>query len=364
VLIEILDVILTYAEYGASMIRLDAIPYLWKEFGTTCVHLPQTHEIIKLINDVLIEADANVILLAEINGPHKQNMSYLGNMGDEAQIIYNFTLSPLILWSLYKSDASILSKWASGIKNISKDITYLNITATHDGIGLRPTEGILSDEQRIDLVHLSQKHGGTFSSKTNPDGSTSPYELNINYYDILNDPNNKSESENLKIKRFMLSQTIPLAMLGIPAVYIHSFIGSQNDYAAKQLNKKARSINRQKIIYDILCQDLENPSTLRHKIYNIYVKLLNYRSQESAFHPNADQKIISDNNSLFIILRKNTQTNEQILAIHNVSNTKVTYSIPPLNFPRITLDIISNIEFDIQNLKINPYEALWLKSTQ
>jgi len=364
VLIEILDVILTYAEYGASMIRLDAIPYLWKELGTNCVHLPQTHELIKLINDVLLEADANIILLAEINGPHEQNLSYLGNSGDEAQIIYNFTLSPLILWSLFKGDASILSKWAGGLKNISKDITYLNMTATHDGIGLRPTEGILNDAQRNELVKLSQKHGGTFSSRTNPDGSTSPYELNINYYDILNDPNNKSERESLKIKRFMLAQTIPLSMLGMPAVYIHSFIGSRNDYAAKQLTKSARSINRQKIIYDILCQDLDNPDTLRYKVYNNYVKLLKFRLQESAFHPNADQKIIFHTNSLFIILRHNTESGNKILAIHNVSNTKVNLSIKDLNFSQISEDIITNLKFDLEKIKINPYQVLWLKSIQ
>ncbi|MET0261432.1 MAG: alpha-amylase family glycosyl hydrolase, partial [Rariglobus sp.] len=148
VLAEVTDVLFFYAERGASMLRLDAIPYLWKELGTSCAHLPQTHEVIKLWRDLFDLAAPHMLLLTETNVPHKENVSYFGDRGDEAQIIYNFSLPPLLLWSLHANDATVLTRWAATLDYIGPRATYLNITATHDGIGMRPTEGILTEAQR------------------------------------------------------------------------------------------------------------------------------------------------------------------------------------------------------------------------
>ncbi|MFA6292680.1 MAG: alpha-amylase family glycosyl hydrolase, partial [Victivallales bacterium] len=200
VLLEIVDILLFYAAHGATMIRLDAIPYMWKKLGTSCAHLPETHELIKLFRDIFDAVAPHVILLTETNVPHNENVVYFGNAGDEAQIIYNFSLAPLILWSLFKQDASVLSDWASGVKKISDNTTFLNITATHDGIGVRPTEGILSSAERMELCELARRHGGDITGKRNSDGSISPYELNVNYFDAVNDPN-ADESAYLQIRR-------------------------------------------------------------------------------------------------------------------------------------------------------------------
>ncbi|MGE9291857.1 MAG: sugar phosphorylase, partial [Puniceicoccales bacterium] len=276
VLLEVLDVLLFYSAQGASMIRLDAIPYLWKELGTSCAHLPQTHAIIKLIRDVYDAVAPHMLLLTETNVPHKENISYFGDEGDEAQMIYNFSLPPLIVWSLLKSDASVLTDWAKGLEFISPRATYLNITATHDGIGMRPTEGILSEEERAELVQMSYDRGGEMTGKRNSDGSVSPYELNLSYFDAVNDPRS-SDPVELQVRKFLLSQAIPMALMGMPGIYIHSLLGSRNDLEGVRNTGRARSINRKQLNLEELYCELDDPASLRSRVFAGYTRLLALR---------------------------------------------------------------------------------------
>ena len=356
VLIEVLDVMLFYIKQGASMIRLDAVPYLWKELGTSCAHLPQTHELIKLMRDVYDLAAPHALLLTETNVPHCENISYFGNHGDEAQMIYNFTLAPLILWSLFKGDAGVLSRWASGMEFVSEHATYLNITATHDGIGMRPTEGILTQSQRMELVQLARDHGGDVSGKRDSDGTISPYELNLTYFDAINDPR-ANEPAAVQVRRFMISQAIPLALMGVPGIYIHSLLGSRNDYEGVKRTGRARSINRQQLEIDALREELAIPSSVRSQVFDVYRKLLSLRAKQSAFHPCAQQKILDLGPSVFAVLRKNLSTEQTVIALHNVTNMAVTV---PLS--GAYLDLICSERLDGGTVPLNPYQVRWLEA--
>ena len=163
VLAEVLDILVMYAKAGAKFIRLDAIGFMWKQLGTTCMHLPETHELIKLMKDVLQEYAPGTKLITETNVPHADNISYFGNGEDEADLVYQFPLPPLTMYSLLKGDASILSSWMAGLKLPGSRVTYFNFLSSHDGIGVRPTEGILSDEDRQFLVEAALKNGGRVS---------------------------------------------------------------------------------------------------------------------------------------------------------------------------------------------------------
>ena len=356
VLLEILDVMLFYAQKGASMVRLDAIPYMWKELGTSCAHLPQTHELIKLIRDVYDLAAPQTALLTETNVPHLENIAYFGNRGDEAQMIYNFSLAPLILWSLYKGDASVLTEWASGIEFISEHATYLNITATHDGIGMRPTEGILSAEQRNELVQLARDHGGDMTGKRNSDGSVSPYELNLNYFDAVNDPR-ADEPAELQVRRFMVSQAIPVALMGIPGIYIHSLLGSRNDTEGVQRTGRARSINREQLDIERLRRELAEPGSIRSQVFNAYSQLLRLRGQQSALHPNAAQQILNFGPSVFAVRRENAQTGESLLALHNVTGQPVELKLDRGNH----WDVLASEKLESDIVPLAPYQVRWLK---
>lgn len=354
VLLEILDVLLFYAQRGASMVRLDAIPYMWKELGTSCAHLPQTHELIRLIRDVLDRAAPHVLLLTETNVPHRENLSYFGNLGDEAQMIYNFSLAPLIVWSLFKGDASVLSRWAAELELVGENATYLNITATHDGIGMRPTEGILSEAERDELVQLAIDRGGDMTGKRNGDGSVSPYELNLSYFDAINDPR-IDEPQTLQVARFLVSQAIPMCLMGMPGIYIHSLLGSRNDLAGVRKTGRARSINRAQLDAGALERELADSGSLRSQVFSVYCRLLRVRSGESAFHPHAAQRILDLGRSVFAALRTDKATGRQVLALYNVTGLPVEIFLPCGGW-----DLIDGEEISAGSHILQPYQIRWL----
>jgi sucrose phosphorylase len=357
VLIEILDVLLGYAERGASMIRLDAIPYMWKELGTSCAHLPQTHELIKLIRDVYDVAAPHVLLLTETNVPHLENITYFGNRGDEAQMIYNFSLAPLIVWSLFKGNASVLTEWAKALELIGENASYLNITATHDGIGVRPTEGILSHEERMELVQLAKDRGGDVTGKRNSDGSVSPYELNLSYFDAINDPR-ADEPLELQVRKFMVSQAIPMALMGMPGIYIHSLLGSRNDYEGVERTGRARSINRAQLQLPDLRKELAAPESLRSRVFTAYLRFLRLRGEQTAFNPNAQQEILDLGPSVFAVRRFNQSSGQTVIALHNVTDATVNVALPGSY-----LDILAEEEVNGDTVFLAPYQVRWLANS-
>ncbi|MFP4026641.1 MAG: sugar phosphorylase [Candidatus Brocadiia bacterium] len=355
VLIEILDVLMFYAKKGASILRLDAVPYLWKELGTSCAHLPQTHELIKLMREVFDLAAPHVLLLAEANVPHERNVTYVGGGGDESQIIYNFTMPPLVLHALVKGNARHLSEWADGLEDLGENATYLNITATHDGIGMRPTEGLLSEEERRELVQLAYDHHGDVTGKRNSDGTISPYELNLNYFDAVNHPD-ADESLERQIDRFMVSQAIPLCFRGMPGIYVQSLLGSRNDLEAVEKTGRARSINREKLDRGILEAELDRPDSPRHRVFGRYMHLLELRQRESAFHPDAEQDVLDFGPEIFAVRRHNTETDETILALHNVTEREQQFEMGQGGRDIITEETLRN-----SRGYLSAYQIRWVK---
>ncbi len=354
VLLEVLDVMLFYASRGASMVRLDAIPYLWKTLGTSCAHLPETHALIKLIRDVYDLAAPHVLLLTETNVPHEENISYFGERGDEAQIIYNFPLAPLLVWSLLKGDATALSAWARTLEYVGPRATYLNITATHDGIGMRPVEGLLDEAQRAELVRLAYDRGGDVTGKRNADGSISPYELNLSYFDAINDPR-AEEPRELQVRRFLLSQAIPLALMGVPGIYLHSLLGSRNDLEGVRRSGRARSINRQQLDLEELRAELRVPGSPRQEVFQGYRRLLELRGGEPAFHPDARQEVLDCGPGVFAVRRWSLERGREVLAIHNV-----TAAIVCINVCDAGLDLISGLPVEAGSLNLAPYQISWI----
>ncbi len=248
VLLEIINLLLFYVQKGARIIRLDAIAYLWKTSGTGCIHLPETHAVVKIIRGVLDLVAPEVFLITETNVPHEENISYFGEYQadaghtDEAQMVYQFPLAPLVIHSLATGSVDHLSKWAASLE--SKGL-FFNFLASHDGIGLLPAKGILNDIEIDYLVKKTIQHGGRVSFRSNPDRSESPYELNITLFDILNDP--MRPDPILDISRFLASQVIMLSLAGVPGIYIHSLFGTRNCQDCVDDSGQARSINRFKV---------------------------------------------------------------------------------------------------------------------
>ena len=144
VLLRFIKIMINLVNHGVTIFRLDAIAYLWKESGTKCINLKQTHEIIKLFRLICSFLNVKTILVTETNLPEKENLSYFGKK-DEANWIYNFSLSPLIIQAFLFENSSYLNKWSKKLPSTKPGNSYLNFIASHDGIGMRPVEGILNN---------------------------------------------------------------------------------------------------------------------------------------------------------------------------------------------------------------------------
>jgi sucrose phosphorylase len=364
VLLEILDVLLFYVSKGAELIRLDAIAYLWKESGTLCINLPQTHRIIQLIRAMLDEIASNVLLITETNIPHADNISYFGDGTDEAQIVYNFSLPPLVLHAFQTSSAETLSRWAEDLELPSDQVTFFNFLASHDGIGLNPLRGILAESEIEKILNRAQSQGGLVSFKTDADGTRLPYELNINYFDALNDPNT-NEPLDLQIDRFITAHAILFAMKGVPGVYFHSLVGSRSWLDGVKISGQNRTINRKKLQWDELISTISDPTTRQARVFFRVRHLLKIRQRHIAFHPHGLQQILFCAPEVFCVLRSSANRMDHALCLHNISNHQVSlkdFRLPDEILPKPRNLISGQFMDDKAAISMEPYQTLWLAS--
>ena len=362
-LLEITDLLLFYAGQGADFLRMDAIAYLWKEPGTTCIHLPQTHALIRLFRAVLDEAAPQVSIITETNVPHAENVSYFGDGTNEARLVYNFSLPPLVLHAFQTGSSQRLSEWAKGLERPSGDATFFNFLASHDGIGLNPLRGILSEAEIGKVVARCKTHGGLVSYKAVEGGDLLPYELNINYFDALNPPES-DESLEIQVDRFVSAHAILLALSGVPGVYFHSLFGSRGWPEGVNATGRNRTINRQKLQRAELEAELADPGSRRARVFGRLSQLLKLRSAHRAFHPFGSQEVIDAGARVFALLRTDPGGEERALCLHNVSAEEHTLPagvLKTLRPLRGTRDIITGRHVSSSRpLALQPYETVWL----
>ena len=345
VLFELLDILLFYISMGARIIRLDAIAYLWKEIGTSCIHLPQVHEIVKLMRDLVELAAPDTILLTETNVPHAENVSYFGG-GDEAHMVYQFSLPPLVLHAALSGKAGYLTKWAAGLADPPPGCTFLNFTASHDGIGVRPLEGIVPDADITWLAEEAKKRGGAVSSRKMEDGSEKPYELNITYFDAVSGP-------GPHVARFLATQSVPLVMRGIPAVYINSVVATPNDRKLMEQTGRARSINRTKWDHAVLDKCLADPQSAAAQVLDAYLHMLRVRADCPAFHPDGAQRVLELDPRVFAVERTAPKGEARVTALTNFSGEEVSVRLDAGG-----TDLLSGRNVD-QKVNLPPYGVVW-----
>jgi len=367
VLEKMVEILLLYVRRGADIIRLDAVTYLWEELGTSCVHLDETHKTIQLFRDILDAVAPHVALITETNVPHEDNIKYFGDGMNEAQMVYNFALPPLVLYSFYNDNAFVLSKWASSLEKISDTATYFNFLDSHDGIGLMAAANILPKNEIEKMSLRILEHGGYISYKEDGDGSVSPYELNITWFSAINREDDH-EPDEVQVKRYIASRSIALVMMGVPGIYLHGLLGSINDAEQVIIERDRRSINRKNLSKKQLLNALKNKNTTTYQITHQLTRLLQIRRQEKAFHPNGEQKVLFVSDKIFCIKRTSVEKDEQVIAYVNVTNSeqKLQYNLEKENIKTDSLiDLVSykivKIESTMLNLSIGPYDIGWLK---
>ncbi|EFV4188785.1 sugar phosphorylase [Listeria innocua] len=354
VLYKMIDVLMFYLEEGAEYVRLDAVGFMWKVPGTSSIHLDETHEIVKLFRDLVDMAAPGTIIITETNVPHVDNISYFGNGEKEAHMVYQFPLPPLVLHAIHHGNAEFLSNWAKNLELPEGKRTFFNFLASHDGIGLNPVRGIIPEADILALVDDLEKEGALVSYKQNPDGTKSPYEINVTYMDALS---KQADTDDLRLSRFLVAHAVLMSIPGVPAVYVQSILGSRNDYLGVETTGHNRSINRKKYDLAEITAELEQADSLRKETYDALTKLISTRKAESLFHPEIPMEVLESTAELFVVKRSSGA--ESIILIHNLSEKEVHYSLDSGVYTNLyTGSAVTGSD----SIKLRGYEFCWLKT--
>jgi glucosylglycerate phosphorylase len=324
VLLRVTEVLLGYLARGAGMLRLDAIAFLWKRLGTSCVHLPETHEVVKLWRTVVDAVAPGTLLITETNVPHRENVAYFGDGADEAHLVYQFPLPPLTLAAFHWGDAEPLQEWMAGLSTPSPQTAFFNFLGCHDGIGLRPAEGLLSRSQIAELCASVEREGGAVSYRAQPDGVQTPYELNTVFFDAVN-PRSWGEPRERQVARFLSAQSILQALAGIPGLYFHALFGSRNWIEGFHHTGRARVVNRQRLALSTLEAELEDPTSLRHEVLTRLRARIATRIREPSFHPSGPQQVLRTGSQHVAFQRTAPDGSGTVVCVHDVSGEATTF---------------------------------------
>lgn len=356
VLLRMVNVLLDYLKRGADYVRLDAVGYMWKTPGTRCIHLEKTHQLVKLFRAIADQVAPGTVIITETNVPHQDNISYLGNGHDEAQMVYQFSLPPLVLHAIHTGSARALRQWASALDLSSNDTTFFNFLASHDGIGLNPARGILSEVEIVALVRDLALEGALVSYKNNPDGTTSPYEINVTYLDALN---REDDDDATRLKRFLLAHAILLVFPGVPAIYIQSILGGRNHYDGVRAAGHNRAINRQKYDLQQIEGDLAGGNWLRQQVYTRLGQLIQLRRRQPAFHPDNPMTLYESENAVLVLRRHQPESGDGLLCVFNLSGRSVMTQLPVAHTLQ---DVVSGEKIDgTQPVKLDAWQFMWLR---
>ncbi|MFK7815778.1 MAG: sugar phosphorylase [Gammaproteobacteria bacterium] len=361
VFFEFVRILRFYMEQGVRTIRLDAVAFLWKQLGTSCINLPQTHEIVKVLRLIIERYFPRALFITETNIPNIENLKYFGN-SNEAHIIYNFSLPPLLLNAMWAGNSEYLVRWSMSLPPAPLGCTYLNFTASHDGIGLRPAEGMLSDSEIDSLVSGMQGFGGEVTSRAISDSGERPYEINITWMSAMQ--GTAGGKDEFQIERFLCSQIVMLGLEGIPAFYIHSLLAGENDYEKLAVTQHKRSINRGQWDLEEVDSILSDYTSNSCKVFYELRRLIKMRSKQAAFHPNATQYTLHLGQSVFGFWRQSVNRDQSIFAIHNVTNSLQEISLANINLicTDTWIDLIAWDTIDLTGgvLALEPYQCVWI----
>lgn len=365
VLLEFVKIIAAYIDHGVRIFRLDAVAFLWKNVGTPSINLDETHEIIRLLRTLMDHHAETLIIITETNIPNHENLTYFGNQ-NEAHVIYNFALPPLLVHALLTGNALYLKRLTRSNPPALTGCTYLNFTASHDGIGLRPTEGVLPQGEVDQMLTAIQGFGGRLSMRRGPDGTEKPYEMNISYFEAMQ--GTLSGPDDHQIDRFMAAMGIMLALEGIPAIYIHSLLATPNGYEEVNRSGHNRSINRRQLDYDEISGKLADPATVEAQVFKRFLDLIEVRKMQAAFHPNAVQFTLALPEGLFGIWRQSLDRKQSVFAVTNVTNEEKMLSLADINLiagdqwlELISGQLIEDIEGDFS---FAPYQTVWISNVK
>lgn len=361
VLNQFVNIIRLYLDKGVTIFRFDAIAFVWKVPGTTCLNLPETHEIVRLLRTLIEHAEHEAVIITETNIPNRENLSYFGN-NNEAHWIYNFSLPPLLVNALITESSRYLKQWMMSMPPAQNGTTYFNFIASHDGIGMRPVEGLLSDEEQAQFIETMQEFGGRISYRSLEGGESKAYEVNIALYDALK--GSVSGPDGFNYVRFVCAHTIMMGLEGVPAFYIHSLLATSNDYKRMEHTGHNRAINRHQWQYEELQNYLKQEESQHARVFSEIKRLLAIRGEQEAFHPNATQFTLHFEDTIFAFWRQSADRRQSIFCLSNLSCSPQEIALTSVNLIVTDhwKDLISGelIDPEANSVTLQPYQSMWI----
>ena len=306
--------------HGVRWLRLDAVGFVWKSPGTSCIHLPQAHQIVTLLRLLLDQACVDGVVVTETNVPEQENLSYLRG-GNEAHLAYNFPLPPLLLEAVIGGRADLLNVWLNRWPQLPEQTGLVNFTACHDGVGLRPLEGLMPEQRLLQLLISCEQRGGLVSHRRLSSGVEVPYEINISWWSAMADGG--IDPAHLQRQRFLLTQLLLMALPGVPAFYLPALLAEPNDLGRFRRTGQRRDLNRPQFKLEAVERRLEDPDSEANAVVTALRWALEVRRQEPALHPDADLQLLSAGRADLVILRRCHQ-GKVLVAVHNITESRLT----------------------------------------
>ncbi|ABB27201.1 Alpha amylase, catalytic subdomain [Synechococcus sp. CC9902] len=359
VLIGFIELLNRLLGHGVRWIRLDAVGFVWKEPNTSCIHLPQAHRLVQVLRYLLDRHGPDGVVVTETNVPEQENLSYLRN-GQEAHLAYNFPLPPLLLEAAMSGRADLLNGWLTRWPQLPNQTGLLNFTACHDGVGLRPLEGLMADQRVLQLLVGCERRGGLISHRRLNNGEEVPYEINISWWSAMADGG--IDPTYLQRERFLLTQLMIMALPGVPAFYLPALLAAPNDLTRFRRTGHRRDLNRPQFTAQALERRLADPDADVSALLPVLKRALSERAVHLALHPDASMQVLSADRLDRVILQR-SYGGETLVAVHNITASRLSLRLGRLggDVNQPWADCLSGHVFAPHQLhSLEPYAVHWL----
>lgn len=361
------------ANQGMDVIRIDAVPYIWKELGTPCRNLKQVHTIVRMMRMIAEIVCPSVVLLGEVVMEPEKVVPYFGTVEKpECHMLYNVTTMATTWNSIATRDIRLLKKQMDIVNSLPKQYTFLNYLRCHDDIGWGLDFATLKDWGMDEPSHkrylndfFTGKHPGSDSRGElyNDDpvtqdarfcGTTaSMCGIEAALFEKDDEKLKRGIREDLMLHAYMLTQS------GIPMLYSSDEIGRLNDYSYKEDPDKAadsRYIHRGAFQWE-LAEKRNSKSSVEGQIFQTLSRMEQIRSQESVFDKDCDVYTYDvHDDSILCILRQ--KGNERFIGIFNFSDSEKTAWMQEEGTFR---DLITDQTLELKDVELPAYGFMWCK---
>ena len=361
------------ANQGMDVIRIDAVPYIWKELGTPCRNLKQVHTIVRMMRMIAEIVCPSVVLLGEVVMEPEKVVPYFGTVEKpECHMLYNVTTMATTWNSIATRDIRLLKKQMDIVNSLPKQYTFLNYLRCHDDIGWGLDFATLKDWGMDEPSHkrylndfFTGKHPGSDSRGElyNDDpvtqdarfcGTTaSMCGIEAALFEKNDEKLKRGIREDLMLHAYMLTQS------GIPMLYSSDEIGRLNDYSYKEDPDKAadsRYIHRGAFQWE-LAGKRKSKSSVEGQIFQTLDRMEQIRSQESVFDKDCDVYTYDvHDDSILCILRQ--KGNDRFIGIFNFSDIEKTAWMQEEGTFR---NLINGETLMLKDVVLPAYGFLWCK---